>query len=114
MAIPARRRFRDTLVNRLAMIAFEINFGFDPVALAASYRLMGFGVRQVGDVCVTTGTKIFGVNGNCKFFFVHEQRNGFAGRIGFNKVFVAVAGETIRIVNRSRRRTQRERRQNNQ
>ena len=45
VAILARRGFRNTFANRLAVVALEINVGFDAMTLAATDGLVRLGVR---------------------------------------------------------------------
>jgi hypothetical protein len=45
VAILTRRGFGNTLVNRLAVVALEINVGLDTVTLAATDGLVRLGVR---------------------------------------------------------------------
>jgi hypothetical protein len=45
VAILARRGFSNTFTNRLAVVALEINVGFDAMALAATDGFVRLGVR---------------------------------------------------------------------
>ena len=102
VAILAGRRFRHAFVNRLPVIAFQINFRLDPVTLAATYRLMRLRMRQIGNVGVTTGAKVLAVNGHRKLRFIHEQRNNLAGGVALRQRLVRMTSETVRIIQRHR------------
>ena len=101
VTILAGSRLRHAFVNRLAVIAIQIDVGFDPVALAATDRLMRFRVRQVGYVGMTARAKILRVDGRGVFLFVNEKRDHFAGGVALGQRRVGVANKAIRIVDGS-------------
>ena len=72
VTVPARSRFRNAFVNRLSVVALEIDIGFHPVTLTARDWLVRFGVRQIGNVGVTTRAEIFCVDGIREFLLVHK------------------------------------------
>jgi hypothetical protein len=88
VAVLARRGFRNALMDRLTMVALEVNIRLDAVTLAATDGLVRLGVRQVRDIRVTTRAEVLGVDRGVELFFVNEQRGGFAVNIGFDERFV--------------------------
>jgi hypothetical protein len=75
-------------MDRLTMVALEVNIRLDAVTLAATDGLVRLGVRQVRDIRVTTRAEVLGVDRGVELFFVNEQRGGFAVNIGFDERFV--------------------------
>ncbi len=96
VAILAGGRFLHALVDRLAVVAFQVNLRLDAMALAAGDRLGDEVVRmrQIGDVGVATGAEVLGVDGGLEFRLVHVQRDGLAGGVGLDQRLVAVAGDS--------------------
>lgn len=62
VAVLTRGGFGNTFADRLAVIALEVDVGFDAVTLAAAYGLVRLGVWQIRDVCVATRAEIFSVD----------------------------------------------------
>jgi len=98
MAILARCGFGDALVDRLAVIALEVDVRLDAVALAATNRLVRLRVRQLRDVGVTTGAEILRVDRHLEFLFIHKQRHRPAHGVRLDERLVRVAGETISVI----------------
>ena len=80
VAVLARGRFLHALVDRLAVVALQVDLRLDAVALRAGNRLRDEVVRmrQVGDVRMATGAEVLGVDGGLEFRLVHVQGDRLA------------------------------------
>lgn len=98
VAILAGRCFRHALVNRLAVIAFQIDVRLDPVTLAATDGLEVLRMRHIRDVGMTTRTEVLCVDRVGELLLINEQRNGLARRVGLGQRLVGVADETVGVL----------------
>lgn len=80
VAIFARGGFLHARVDRLAVVALEVDLRFDAVALRAGNRLRDIVVRmrQVGDIRMATGAEVLAVDGGLEFRLVHVQGDRLA------------------------------------
>ena len=103
MAILARGRLLHPLVDRLAMVAFQVNLRLDAVASRAGHRLRREVVRmrQVGDVRVATDAQVLRVNGVREPLFVHVERGALVCAVAGDQRPVAMAGQTVGVVQRA-------------
>ncbi len=110
VAVLAGGRLLHALVDRLAVIALEVNVRLDPVALAATDRL-GLEIvrmRHVGDVRVATRAQVLGVDRCVELLLVHKQRDRLAGGVGLDRATCRSGTQNSRSC-RSPRRSERSR-----